>query len=113
MTENNRFTVPVKYSLSHSKIQLNGQPLTNAEIVRLLNANDGAFVKNFNLKREIEELKKENEQLKQFKGNVIKWVDSQMKFNDKKNIESEDYHFKSENIDLHNFKVFIGIDSDE
>lgn len=63
MTKNNRFTVPVKYSLSHSKIQLNGQPLTNAEIVRLLNTNDEAFVKNFNLKREIEELKKENVKL--------------------------------------------------
>lgn len=63
MTENNRFTVPVKYSLSHSKIQLNGQPLTNAEIVRLLNTNDEAFVKNFYLKREIEELKKENVKL--------------------------------------------------
>lgn len=63
MTENNRFSVPAKYSLSHSKIQLNGQPLTNAEIVRLLNTNDEAFVKNFNLKREIEELKKENVKL--------------------------------------------------
>ena len=52
----------------------------------------------------------ENKQLKQFKENVIKWVDSQMKFNGKKYIETEDYHFKSENVDLHNFKVFIGID---
>lgn len=56
---------------------------------------------------------KENEQLKQFKENVIKWVDSQMKFNAKKYIETEDSNFKSENIDLHNFKVFIGIDSDD
>ena len=55
-------------------------------------------------------LEKENEQLKQFKENVVKWVDSQMKFNGKKYIETEDDHFKSENVDLHNFKVFIGID---
>lgn len=58
-------------------------------------------------------LAEENEQLKQFKENVIKWVDSQMKFNVKKYIETEDSHFKSENIDLHNFKVFIGIDSND
>lgn len=55
----------------------------------------------------------ENEKLKQFKENVIKWVDSQMKFNVKKYIETEDCYFKSENIDLYNFKVFIGIDSDD
>ena len=54
-------------------------------------------------------LMEENEQLKQFKENVIKWVDSQMKFNAKKYIETEDSHFKNENI----FKVIIGIDSDE
>ena len=61
----------------------------------------------------LNELADENEQLKQFKENVIKWVDSQMKFNAKKYIETEHCHFKSENIDLHNFKVFIGIDSDD
>lgn len=61
----------------------------------------------------IDALDEENEQLKQFKENVIKWVDSQMKFNAKKYIETDDCHFKSENIDLHNFKVFIGIDSDD
>lgn len=61
----------------------------------------------------LNELAEENEQLKQFKENVIKWVDSQMKFNAKKYIETEDSHFKSENIDLHNFKVFIGIDSND
>lgn len=65
------------------------------------------------LEDENKELKAENEQLKQFKENVIKWVDSQMKFNAKKYIETEDCNFKSENIDLHNFKVFIGIDSDD
>ena len=67
----------------------------------------------WNDNNKISKLKKENEQLKQFKENVIKWVDSQMKFNAKKYIETEDSHFKSENIDLHNFKVFIGIDSDD
>ena len=36
-----------------------------------------------------------------------------MKINAKKYIETEDAHFKNENIDLHNFKVFIGIDSDD
>ena len=60
--------------------------------------------------KQISEVKKENEELKQFKENVINWVDSQMKFNSKKYIETEDYYFKSENIDLHNFKVYIGID---
>lgn len=65
MTENNRFTVPAKYSLSHSKIQLNGQPLTNAEIVRLLNTNDGAFIQNFALKRENKELKEKCENYRQ------------------------------------------------
>lgn len=60
-----RFTVPVKYRFSHSKIQLNGEPLTNDELVRILNTNDGAFVENFTLKNEINKLKEEKEQLKQ------------------------------------------------
>ena len=59
-----RFTVPAKYGISHSKIQLNGQPLTNNEIVRIINSNDGAFIENFTLKYEINKLKKENKQLK-------------------------------------------------
>ena len=63
MTEN-RFTVPIKYQFSHSKIQLNGKPLTNDELVRILNANDGAFVENFALKEEIEQLKSEINMLK-------------------------------------------------
>lgn len=54
-----RFTVPIKYRFSHSKIQLNGEPLTNDELVRILNTNDGAFVENFALKKENEQLKKE------------------------------------------------------
>ena len=57
MTENKRFTVPLKYSLSHSKIQCDGKPLTNDELVRILNTNDGAFLENFNLKKENKELK--------------------------------------------------------
>ena len=65
MTEN-RFTVPLKYSLSHSKIQLNGEPLTNNELVRILNTNDGAFLENFNLKRENKKLKEEIEKLQRF-----------------------------------------------
>ena len=52
-----RFTVPIKYVHSHSKIQLNGEPLTNDELVRILNTNDGAFVENFFLKQENEQLK--------------------------------------------------------
>ena len=52
-----RFTVPVKYRFSHSKIQLNGEPLTNDELVRILNTNDGAFVENFSLKQENEHIK--------------------------------------------------------
>lgn len=59
MTEK-RFTVPLKYRFSHSKIQLNGEPLTNDELIRILNTNDGAFVENFFLKQE-------NERLKQYK----------------------------------------------
>ena len=54
-----RFTVPVKYRFSHSKIQLNGEPLTNDELVRILNTNDGAFVENFALKTENEQLQQE------------------------------------------------------
>lgn len=65
MTEKKRFTVPLKYSLSHSKIQCDGKPLTNGELVRILNANDGAFLENFYLKEENNELQKENRQLKQ------------------------------------------------
>ena len=61
-----RFTVPVKYCFSHSKIQLNGEVLTNDELVRILNANDGAFVENFALKTENEQLKKEAEQKMKF-----------------------------------------------
>ena len=78
MTENKRFTVPVKYVHSHSKIQLNGEPLTNIELVRILNTNDGAFVENFTLKKENEQLKKLNipiEDVKEFvqdcKGRII------------------------------------------
>ena len=56
MTEK-RFTVPIKYRFSHSKIQLNREPLTNDELVRILNTNDGAFVENFALKEENEQLK--------------------------------------------------------
>lgn len=63
MTEK-RFTVPLKYFFSHSKIQLNGEPLTNDELVRILNTNDGAFIENFALKNENEQLKQENETLK-------------------------------------------------
>lgn len=69
MTEK-RFTVPVKYCLSHSKIQLDGEPLTNEELVRICNTNDGAFTENFALKQEIIELKKENEQLKSENSNL-------------------------------------------
>lgn len=59
-----RFTVPVKYRFSHSKIQLNGEPLTNDELVRILNTNDGAFVENFFLKQENEQLIEELKELK-------------------------------------------------
>lgn len=62
MTEK-RFTVPIKYRLSHSKIQLNGEPLTNDELVRILNINDGAFLENFVLKEEKEQLKKQRKEL--------------------------------------------------
>lgn len=65
MTEK-RFTVPLKYSLSHSKIQCDGKPLTNDELVRILNTNDGAFLENFKLKEENKELKEVNEQLNDF-----------------------------------------------
>ena len=58
MTEK-RFTVPDRYRFSHSKVQLNGEPLTNDEIVRVLNVNDGAFVENLHLKKENRELKEE------------------------------------------------------
>ena len=62
MTEK-RFTVPIKYRFSHSKIQLNREPLTNDELVRILNTNDGAFVENFALKEENEQLKQTNQRL--------------------------------------------------
>ena len=58
-----RFSVPVKYRFSHSKIQLNEEPLTNDELIRILNTNDGAFVENFSLKQENEQLKKELDKL--------------------------------------------------
>ena len=73
MTEK-RFTVPVKYCFSHSKIQLNGEPLTNDELVRILNTNDGAFFENFSLKQENEQLKKEIEEL-EFKLRTIESYD--------------------------------------
>ena len=63
MTEK-RFTVPDRYQFSHSKVQLNGESLTNAEIVRLLNVNDGAFTENFALKQENKELKLQLEAFK-------------------------------------------------
>ena len=56
-----RFTVPLKYSISHSKIQCDGTPLTNDELVRILNTNEGAFLENFNLKKENKELKEHEE----------------------------------------------------
>ena len=70
MTE--RFTVPLKYSLSHSKIQFDGEPLTNNQLVRILNTNDGAYLENFNLK-------KENEQLKLFKEDVFNKIDMHLR----------------------------------
>ena len=66
MTEK-RFTVPIKYRFSHSKIQLNGEPLTNDELVRILNTNDGAFVENFALKEENEQFKEQNQRLSEQK----------------------------------------------
>lgn len=68
MTENERFTVPLKYSLSHSKIQCDGKPLTNDELVRILNTNDGAFLENFNLKKENKELKRLIKKMGEFGG---------------------------------------------
>ena len=73
--ENKRFTVPDKYQFSHSKVQLNGEPLTNAEIVRLLNVNDGAFVENFNLKKENKELKQSNKDA----WNLIQYIYNEIK----------------------------------
>lgn len=61
MTETKRFSVPDKYKFSHSKVQVNGKPLTNDEIVRLLNVNDGAFIDNVTFKKEINELKSINQ----------------------------------------------------
>lgn len=86
---------------------------SNNEIDKLKRENNILKASNGEYEDALARLEEENEQLKQFKENVIKWVDSQMKFNAKKYIETEDYHFKNENIDLHNFKVFIGIDSDD
>lgn len=53
-------------------------------------------IKSGKCEEELLKLRRDNEQLKQFKENVIKWVDSQMKFNAKKYIETEDCNFKSE-----------------
>ena len=86
---------------------------SNNEIDKLKRENNILKASNGEYEDALARLEEENEQLKQFKENVIKWVDSQMKFNAKKYIETEDAHFKNENIDLHNFKVFIGIDSDD
>ena len=88
-----------------------GYPITDTDTGKVYSCASNIWMKE--LCTDINKIVAENEQLKQFKENVIKWVDSQMKFNVKNYIETEDYHFKSENIDLHNFKVFIGIDSDE
>ena len=104
MNENKRFSIKEGSSIGLSSIYTdNGEVMTQLEVLDVL----------IKQHETIQTLTKENEELKQFKENVIKWVDSQMKFNVKKYIETEDYHFKSENIDLHNFKVFIGIDLDE
>ena len=103
MTEK-RFSIKEGSSIGLSSIYTdNGKVMTQLEVLDVL----------IKQHETIQTLAKENEQLKQFKENVIKWVDSQMKFNAKKYIETEDAHFKNENIDLHNFKVFIGIDSDD
>lgn len=75
MTEK-RFTVPDRYQFSHSKVQLNGESLTNAEIVRLLNVNDGAFTENFALKQE-------NKELKQFKEQLFDIIDERIKYHRK------------------------------
>ena len=89
MTEK-RFTVPSKYSLSHSKIQCDGTPLTNDELVRILNTNDGAFLENFNLKKENKELKEENEQLKSFKSRVFNLLQDEIR----EESELLDYYLK-------------------
>lgn len=78
MTEK-RFTVPDRYQFSHSKVQLNGETLTNDEIVRLLNVNDGAFVENFNLKKENEQLKQKLENLDlNEKNDTVKMIDGKV-----------------------------------
>ncbi len=78
MTEK-RFTVPLKYSLSHSKIQCDGKPLTNDELVRILNTNDGAFLENFNLKKENAELRQDND-IKFWKLQCIKYFNTNSLF---------------------------------
>lgn len=80
---------------SESQIFREGMRLDNRDVCRLLNIAD-----------------EENRKLKQFRQDVIDWIDAQIKFNFKKYVETEDPHYKNENIDLHNFKVFLGIEDE-
>lgn len=75
MTENERFTVPSKYCLSHSKIQCDGTLLTNNELVKILNINDGAFLENFNLKIKNKELQERNNRQYKRLGQLYKLID--------------------------------------
>ena len=104
MTEK-RFTVPLKYSLSHSKIQCDGEHLTNDELVRILNTNDGAFLENFNLKEEKKELKCQcnllREQANEFHRIAIE------DGNRLGQLEKENEQLKEENQELRHFKLSI------
>ena len=57
---------------------------SNNEIDKLKRENNILKASNGEYEDALARLEEENEQLKQFKENVIKWVDSQMKFNAKK-----------------------------
>ena len=101
--ENKRFTVPDKYQFSHSKVQLNGEPLTNAEIVRLLNVNDGAFVENLNLKKENKEIKllvQEWERLDNEKDKQLEKMNDSLKrfVEENKQLQQELFESEYENI---------------
>lgn len=94
-----RFTVPLKYSLSHSKIQCDGKPLTNDELVRILNINDGAFLENFNLKKENKELKEKIEfagLLTNHRGEMVSFANALIQDLDDEKIQEMWENFKDE-----------------
>ncbi|MBQ6220143.1 MAG: hypothetical protein IJH63_10395 [Methanobrevibacter sp.] len=58
-------------------------------------------------------LEKENAELREFKEDTIRLINSQIRFNNKKYLETRDTYFRDFTIDLNNLKRELGIEDYE